>query len=542
MGKLKAHAQKRDAIVRKFKEEQVTNFMDGISYKVNPLDTLKIIASSSIFGEPSYYRKSKASRSRSYVHMQIDKVPFLFAHYKDPKMSTEDVFEDAIDNALEFDFFGTLKLAVELRSAYQMRLNPSVIVMRAAVHPKRVEFSKEAPGLLRDTIRKVIQRPDDSFNQFEYYMYMNGSKKGLPSVVKRAWGDKLTNSPAWALKKYIQPRLFDIVNIAHPKKSEALAELMTTGDIKVDESDTKWETLRAQGKSFKEIYEAGRFNHMALLRNLRNIFTETEDLNFAKIVVEDLKNGVEKGRQFPFRYYTAHNILHGNRDINHLPILLDGLEDCIDLAMDNFPKLDGKTMCLADNSGSAHGALPSQYGTVNVAQIANLSSIMTAANSDEGYVGVFGDTLKISAIKKRAGILEQHKKINGLRGTIGGGTEHGIWLFWEQALAEKQHWDNVFIYSDMQAGHGNLYGHGRIANKFLVAGDSRHIDVLKCVQAYREEVNPKVNVFSVQVAGYDNSVLPENLYRTALLSGWTGNETIYANSLNNVWDQLEQRQ
>lgn len=38
------------------KNETVVNFMEGESYRVNPLDTLKMITASSIFGEPSYYR------------------------------------------------------------------------------------------------------------------------------------------------------------------------------------------------------------------------------------------------------------------------------------------------------------------------------------------------------------------------------------------------------------------------------------------------------------------------------------------------------
>ena len=43
----------------KFKSEgKVVNFMGGISYTVNPLETLKLISASSIFGEPQYYRKS----------------------------------------------------------------------------------------------------------------------------------------------------------------------------------------------------------------------------------------------------------------------------------------------------------------------------------------------------------------------------------------------------------------------------------------------------------------------------------------------------
>ena len=45
--------------------------------------------------------------------------------------------------------------------------------------------------------------------------------------------------------------------------------------------------------------------------------------------------------------------------------------------------------------------------------------------------------------------------------------------------------------------------------------------------------NPKLNVFSVQVAGYDNSVTPENIYRGAILSGWTGKEVLFAQKIIN---------
>ncbi len=39
-------------------DETVKNFMGGDSYVINPLDTLKMITASSIFGEPAYYRGS----------------------------------------------------------------------------------------------------------------------------------------------------------------------------------------------------------------------------------------------------------------------------------------------------------------------------------------------------------------------------------------------------------------------------------------------------------------------------------------------------
>jgi hypothetical protein len=54
-------------------------------------------------------------------------------------------------------------------------------------------------------------------------------------------------------------------------------------------------------------------------------------------------------------------------------------------------------------------------------------------------------------------------------------------------------------------------------------------------------VNPKVNVFSVQVAGYNNSVLPANLYRGAILAGWTGRESQYAQSIIETWNAIENK-
>jgi hypothetical protein len=199
-------------------------------------------------------------------------------------------------------------------------------------------------------------------------------------------------------------------------------------------------------------------------------------------------------------------------------------------------------MSLCDNSGSAWGTMNSEYGSVHVAEIANLSSLITAKQSDEGHVGVFGDNLDTREVSKRNGLLSQLEESNNRGKGVGGGTENGIWLFWDKAIREKQHWDTVFIYSDMQAGHGGLYGvNYREYKDFIHKKGGSYIDVLALVQKYRKEVNSKVNVFSVQVAGYNNSVLPENLYRGAILGGWTGKEPIFAKAIIEAWDEIENR-
>ena len=277
---------------------------------------------------------------------------------------------------------------------------------------------------------------------------------------------------------------------------------------------------------------------MALLRNLNGIFSEIHSSDILKQVLDLLEKGVQSGKQFPFRYYTA---IKNLKDIAFKADVEASLNRCMDRAMENFPKLKGKTICLSDNSGSAWGALTTEYGSTKVAEIDNLSSVMTAINSDEGYVGIFGDRLEIEAVNKRDGVLSQLDKIQSKHSrSIGGSTENGIWLFFDEAIKKKIHYDNIFIYSDQQAGHGGLYGLNSKDYSDYITRCS-YIDVLKLIQVYRRKVNQKVNVFSVQTAGYDNNVVPENEYRTSILTGWTGKEAVYAQALIDIWDRMENK-
>jgi hypothetical protein len=67
------------------------------------------------------------------------------------------------------------------------------------------------------------------------------------------------------------------------------------------------------------------------------------------------------------------------------------------------------------------------------------------------------------------------------------------------------------------------------------------MNVYQALEKYRREVNPKVNFFSIQTAGYDNVLVPEMAYRCAFLSGWTGKETQFMERYIHIWDELEQK-
>lgn len=530
-------------------DETVTNFMGGDSYVLSPVETLKMVTASSIFGEPSYYRDSKTKDSylSSILKYHVDKhVTDVVIPDKYEGMKTEDIMEQVIDEALDYDFKATLEWARYLRHTFNMRLNPQVIMVRAAVHHKRSEFTKAYSGLFDEINQSVMSRADEPLTQMTYYLYNNkGKKNNIPSVIKRSWANKLSKLNRYNVAKYKNAEIGMIngVRLCHAN-SPVIDELMANGTVEVSEDQKTWENLKSEGKTWKEIFDTIDMGHMALLRNLRGVFTEVEDTEFCKRYLDKLKSGVERGKQFPFRYYSAINAVK-NSSCHHKPLIMDALEECMDLALVNFPKLRGKTMCLSDNSGSAWGSLNSEYGTVTIAEIDNLSSVITAACSDEGYVGKFGDRLINHPVTKRNGVLNQATKItSGQCGDVGGATEGGIWEFFINAIDKKEHWDNIFIYSDQQAGHGGLYGTSSQTSAYTRSGYAcrgHMINVYKLIKEYRKKVNPKVNVFSVQTAGYTNAVIPEMAYRTAIMYGWTGKEAVFAEEYIRQWDEIENK-
>ena len=55
----------------------VQNFMGGTSYEINPLDTLRIVAASSIFGEPQYYRDGLKAPSNLHTLSKYSIFPLM---------------------------------------------------------------------------------------------------------------------------------------------------------------------------------------------------------------------------------------------------------------------------------------------------------------------------------------------------------------------------------------------------------------------------------------------------------------------------------
>ena len=512
------------------------NFMGAPSYKLgSALTTLQIMAASSFFGEPSYYgspsRKmstasDKISDPRDHLARNQGHLGSLVV--KRFQGSSAQQMAEAIDAALEEDAEGTLQLAVRLRRQDHIRTTPQVILVRAAKHEK-----VRGTNLISRYAPFITSRPDEPMVQKAYHDAAFGTSK-YPNALKKFWASYLGGLTDFKAAKYrnaVQGHpMVDLVNLTHPKATETLTKLVK-GELKLEEGDT-WESMISAKGSTKENWEqaVAVMGHMALLRNLRNF--NDKGVN-PEVYLPKLLSTAENGKQLPFRYFSAYQAIGGSLAPKDLVAALD---ECMRISLGSLPHFKGRSMSLCDNSGSAHGAHTSEWGSTTVATIANLTALITALISDHGHVGVFGDTLKtidISAgVRSPLKILEQ---VNALGHQVGGSTENGIWLFWRDAIKKKQHWDNVFVYSDMQAGHGGLYGVNATDYRQHLVG-YRNIDVPSLVAQYRREVNPRVNVYLVQVAGYSDTIIPEAYYRTFILGGWSAGLLRYAHQMAEIFD------
>ena len=289
-----------------------------------------------------------------------------------------------------------------------------------------------------------------------------------------------------------------------------------------------WESYISKNGSNKETWTQSveLMGHMALLRNLKNLSKNSVD---EEKYLPKLLNTVVNGKQLPFRYYSAYKAIENEKVSSNL---LDTIEECLEKSLTNLPTFKGKVMSLCDNSGSATGTMTSSLGSVKVSEIANLTAIITGKCAEDGYVGVFGDRLEVVPVRKKASIFDQLKTVNKIGDEIGGGTETGIWLFFDKAIKEKQHWDHIFVYSDMQAGHGGLYGRYPAEYSKHKWFNSDHIDVASLIKTYRETVNKNVNVYLIQMAGYQDTLAPEFYDKTFILGGWGEGLLKFADSMS----------
>lgn len=506
-----------------------TNYQGGGVFDIiNPLLKLKIIASSCFFGEPSYYVSDEKKESDTLSLYKYDygfELSELSKSLK-PDLSsgtTVELMEKAIDNALNFDIVKTLEFASQLRNVQNIRTTPQVILVRAANN-----INSKHTKLIREFAREIIKRTDEPTIQLAYQI--NNFGKPIPNSLKRAWKDYLNTQGDVSLAKYrksgYKTKLVDVVNLSHAN-NKSIDKLMND-NLRLE--DSTWESFISKHGSTKEtwIEAIPKMGHMALLRNLRNFIKfDVPNKEFLPKLVET----ASKGKQLPFRYYSAFESVK-NSNYSIIGEVQDSLDECLELSLGNLPKLSGKSLSICDNSGSTQSPI-SLKSNMHINVIGNLCGILVGKVSDSGSVALFAHNEKFLPVRKKDSVLSQLNEFNRIGMGLGGSTEPGLFKIFAEIISKNEVYDNIFIFSDMQVGSISdfwCWGNDNEIEKYSKEiRDCKKFSQL--INLYRKKVNKNFRLFSVDVAGYGDTLIPEFYDKTYLFGGWGDGIIHYASKV-----------
>lgn len=474
----------------------VLNHMGGKSFKQSEKEelTFAVIAS---FLENSYY-DSKDER--------IERISELVEELKD-------------------DPTFIAKLAIVTRKEFHMR---------SAFHVLIGELTKVHRGdsLVKNTIREGTERPDDLL---EIAAYVG---KPMPNQVKKGIREAIHKFNQYQLAKYKGSdkdfSLVDLFNLVRPKpenkeETEVYKKLVVNSGADKLEAPETWEVRlsseegrKDKGAVWKDLVLNKKIGYMALLRNLRNIGEQADD----KTVLEAIKQIIDpvlirNSKQLPFRFLSAYQELEGKKsgivfekDMDRFEALANAVQAALEISIQNIPTLPGRTVILSDNSGSMRGdsggsSAVSAMSKRTSADIANLFATLYWSKAEDTLLGLFGDTLQIPKLDRKASLFENFDFVNKVGGRVGGGTETGIFSMFENLIREKTIVDRIIIFSDCQVGTG--------CNWYDTSGKLRGSDFNRIFQEYRK-INPNVLTYSVDLRGHGNTLFSDGVVQ---LAGWS---------------------
>ena len=399
-----------------------------------------------------------------------------------------------------------LQLAEYVRTHMHLRTLSTILLAEASQEKFPEDQGKDvvSKSLLEEYAPKIIQRPDELTEVVSYLTNVlgDGNIKRMPNALKRGLVKAFKNFNEYSLAKYDRKgdiTLRDVMRLIHPKpdtpeQGELFGRLIS-GDLATPDT---WETyISANGSNAKTWNAiAPKMGFMALLRNLRNFEEKgaTEALNIAIAKFRD-KEAVAKSRQIPFRFLAALSEVTQSRT-------RDAIREAMDLSVANVPRIAQSLAVFVDTSGSM-GSLISGKSKMRMLDVAACLGGMTAAISEADYaVYAFATHCHEVDVSRRDSILTNANKIIATSHQVGYGTlaYKGI----EQLLLQKKKVDLVISFSDLQC-----------------YGDGASGPMAATWQAYRNKINPKALLVSVDLSGYGTLQFPEDDSNVIQIAGWS---------------------
>lgn len=276
--------------------------------------------------------------------------------------------------------------------------------MRSITHVLAAELARYAGGQpwAKNFYEKIVARPDDMTEILSVFFAKEDNK--LPNAMRKGFASAFDKFDGYQLAKYRSEgkavKLVDVANLVHPvpveRNAEALRRLIEgtlrnsgTWEAKLtvagQSAESEAEKAELKADAWSELVRTRRIGYFALLRNLRNIAEQ------APVLIPDVCNLltdqrlIEKSLVLPFRFTTAMEAVQAANVADKRP-LMEALNQAVDLALTNVPRLKGRTLVVLDDSGSMTGK-PIKIGSLFAAVLfrSNDADLMRFSN-DASYV------------------------------------------------------------------------------------------------------------------------------------------------------------
>jgi hypothetical protein len=387
--------------------------------------------------------------------------------------------------------------------------------MRSITHALAGELTSQLSGAEwgKNFYDKVVVRVDDMTEIMSYYLAYKTSKDSpkFPNALKKGFAKAFDKFDGYQLAKYKgenkEVKLVDLVNIVHPvptmRNKEAL-ESLVRGELKNTQT---WESKLSQAgqlaqseedltklksDAWSELISTRKLGYFALLKNLRNIISQSPDSISAACEMLVDERMIKNSRVLPFRFTTAYEEISKIGSSKEVRDVLMAINQALDISVCNVPKFDGETLVVMDVSGSMSGRpseIASLFGAI-LAKVNNcdvmtfstisnymsynpMDSVMTIRNSFR-FSG--GGTNFRSIFQKANKKYDRVIILSDMQGWMGYTTPSA-----EFSQYKKKFGANPYVYSWDLAGMGTLQFPEQ--NVFALAGFSDKVfDIMKLME------------------------------------------------------------
>ena len=387
--------------------------------------------------------------------------------------------------------------------------------MRSITHALAGELTSQLNGAEwgKNFYDKVVVRVDDMTEILSYYLAYKTSKDSpkFPNSLKKGFAKAFDKFDGYQLAKYKSEnkdvKLVDLVNIVHPVptvRNSAALEALVKGDLKSTETwesklskagqiaENEEDLAQLKADAWDELISTRKIGYFALLRNLRNIITQSpQSVKAACELLVDEKM-IKNSRVLPFRFSTAYEEISKLGSSKEVRDVLVAINQALDISVCNVPKFDGETLVVMDVSGSMSGKpseIASLFGAI-LAKVNNCDVMTFSTSAQYKQYNPMDSVLTIRGSFRYSGggtnfrsIFEKANKkydrviiLSDMQGWMGYETPTR-----QFAEYKKRHNANPFVYSWDLAGYGTLQFPEQ--NVFALAGFSEKVfDIMKMME------------------------------------------------------------